>query len=176
MIKKSIKERIKEYFFVYPTEKLRVRQIERLVKVPLPSVIHYTKELDSEHILQQRKVAGITVYSADRASQEFLIEKRLFNIKQLHSSGLLAFIQEYFENSNLKLFGSYSRGEDTEDSDIDLYIETTKERPVELEKFERILHRKIQLFTHKNIKEIKNVDLINNILNGITLNGFVEVM
>ena len=35
--------------------------------------------------------------------------------------------------------------------------------------------RKIQIFNFKNIKEIKNVFLANNILNGITLNNFIEV-
>ena len=35
--------------------------------------------------------------------------------------------------------------------------------------------RKIQLFKYRNIKEIKNFFLANNIINGIVLNGFVEV-
>ena len=50
MERKNIKERIKEYFLNNPTEKLRVRQIERKVKVPLPSAIRYTKELVKEGV------------------------------------------------------------------------------------------------------------------------------
>ena len=73
------------------------------------------------------------------------------------------------------LFGSYAKGEDTERSDIDLYIETPSKKDITLEKFEKKLKRNIQIFRHKNLFEIKNKDLVNNIINGIVLNGFVEV-
>ena len=42
-------------------------------------------------------------------------------------------------------------------------------------KFEKVLKRKIQGFTYKNILKVSNPHLSNNILNGINLNGFVEV-
>ena len=45
----------------------------------------------------------------------------------------------------------------------------------DLNKFENILNRKIQIFNYKNINEIKNKELSNNIINGIILNGFLEV-
>jgi len=44
-----------------------------------------------------------------------------------------------------------------------------------LEKFEDKLKRKIQVFRHKNIKEISNPHMANNIINGITLNNYIEV-
>ena len=37
MKSKNIKEVIKEYYFVNPNSKLRVREIERVLKLPLPS-------------------------------------------------------------------------------------------------------------------------------------------
>jgi len=46
MKQKDIKQIIKEYFFVNPTTKLRVREIERTLKLSLPSVIRYCKELE----------------------------------------------------------------------------------------------------------------------------------
>ena len=71
----SIKDRIKAYFFLNPTTRLRVRQIEREVKIPLPSAIRYTKELEKEGILKSQEIAGIRLYSADRTSKSFLLEK-----------------------------------------------------------------------------------------------------
>ncbi|MEK6889739.1 MAG: nucleotidyltransferase domain-containing protein [Nanoarchaeota archaeon] len=73
------------------------------------------------------------------------------------------------------LFGSASKGEDIESSDIDLYIETPKKHTFSLDKFEKILKRKIQVFNYKNINEVTNVHLANNIVNGLTLNNFLEV-
>ncbi len=170
---RNIKDRIKEYFFLNPSEKLRVRQIERIVKVPLPSVIRYTKELEEESILILSEIANIKTYSANRASKRFLLEKRLFNIKQI--SKLADFLIEELSNPTIVIFGSYSRGEDTEESDIDIYIETPSKKRLNLERFERLLQRRIHILVYNNLKDIENKELANNILNGIIMNGFVEV-
>jgi len=175
MIRKNIKERLKEYFLVCPTAKLRVRQIERALKLPLPSVIRYTKELEKEGILKKSIIAGVTTFSADRTSKKFLLEKKLFNIKQLFSSGLIDFLLTELSNPAIIVFGSYARGEDTEDSDIDLYVETSSKKKPNLKKYEDRLKREIQLFVYKDIHKIKNKELANNIINGIALNGYVEV-
>jgi predicted nucleotidyltransferase len=175
MIIKNIKRRIKEYFFVNPTKRLRVRHIEREVKVPLPSAVRYAKELEKEGILKKTIVAGVSFYSADRGSKQFLIEKRLFNLGRLFDSGLVAYLISSHNNPTIVVFGSCARGEDIETSDMDLYIETPKKIAPKLEKFEKLLQRKIQVFNYKNIHEIKNKELANNIVNGITLNGFLEV-
>ena len=170
----NIKDRIREHFFMNPTKKMRVRQIEREIKLPLPSVIRYCKELEKEEILKKEAISGVSTYSADRASKKFLIEKRLFNIKSIFESGLPDYmIKEHF-NPVIVLFGSYSKGEDTENSDIDLYVETPKKQNFKLEKFEKSLKRKIQIFNYKNIKDVPNPHLSNNIINGVTINNFLE--
>ena len=172
---KSIKERIKEYFFLNPTAKMRVRQLERMLKLPLPSVIRYCKELQKEGLLKKENISGIFAYSADRTLQSYLLEKRLFNIRLIFESGLIGYLTREYANPTIVLFGSYQRGEDIEASDIDLYIETPKKQNFSLEGFEKTLHRKIQVFNYTNIKKIPNPHLANNIINGITLNGFLRV-
>ena len=172
---RNIKERIKEYFFIYPTVKLRVRQIERELKLPLPSIIRYTKELVKEDILQLVDVSGVKFYTSNRSSLSYLLEKKLFNLKIIYNSGLLEELISKSHNATIVLFGSYSRGEDTEESDIDLYIEDINLSEKEFYKFEKKINRKIQLFKYKNIKFIENKELANNIINGIILNGRIEV-
>ena len=175
MKSKNIKSKIKEYFMENPTEKLRVRQIERKLKVPLPSVIRYTKELEQEHILQKEQIANITLFCADRNSKEFLREKTFFNIIFIHKSGLIDYLIKEFGNPTIVLFGSYSRGEDTESSDIDIYIESSSKQKPNSTKYKKILKKEIQLFIYSNIKKVPNPHLANNIINGIKLNGFIEV-
>ncbi len=176
MIKKNIKEKIKEYFFLNPTSKLRVRQIEKTLKLPLPSVIRYCKELMNERILTTNKTGNIIFYTANRTNEEFLLEKKLFNIRQVYKSGLIDYLKKKLSNPIIVLFGSYAKGEDIETSDIDLYIETPSKKEINVEKFEKILKREIQIFKHKDIHEIKNKELADNIINGIVLNGFIEVL
>ena len=170
----NIKEKIKGHFFMNPTAKLRVRQIEREIKLPLPSVIRYCKELEKEEVLKKETISGISAYSADRNSKKFLIAKRLFNINSIFESGLIDYIVKEYFNPVIVLFGSYSKGEDIEESDIDLYVETPKKQEFNLKKFEKILSRRIQLFNYRNIKEVQNHHLSNNIINGITLNNHLE--
>lgn len=171
----NIKEKIKEYFFINPTTKLRVRQIERTLKLPLPSVIRYCKALEREEVLMLIKIGNVVFYTADRTNENFLLEKKLFNIKQLYEKRLIKHLKTEFHNPTIIVFGSYSKGEDIEDSDIDLYIETPSKREINLDSFEKPLKRKIQVFKYKSIKEIVNPNLANNIINGIALNGFLEV-
>ena len=56
MKRKNIKESIKEYFFQYPTLRLRVREAERELHLSLPSIIRYFKELEKENILKKEKI------------------------------------------------------------------------------------------------------------------------
>ncbi|MEA2003781.1 MAG: nucleotidyltransferase domain-containing protein [archaeon] len=173
---KSIKKMIKEYFFLYPTVRLRVRQIERDVNVPLPSAIRYTKELEEEAILKRSVISGINFFSADRVSENYILEKRLYNIKNLFFSGFVRYIINEMNNPTIVLFGSYSKGEDVEGSDIDIYVESRKGDMKSLKSYEKKLQRDIQIFFYKNIHDVKNKDLANNIINGVTLNGFLEVL
>ncbi len=176
MITKNIKERIKEYFFLYPTIQLRVRQIERDVSVPLPSAIRYVKELEYEGVLKHSVVYGVTLFSADRTSGQFLVEKRMHNIKALSDSGLLKYLVETLDNPTIVLFGSYCRGEDVEDSDIDIYVEAQAKKLSRLKKFEKSLGRNIQVLFYRTINDVENKELANNIINGVTLNGFLEAI
>ena len=174
MKRKDIKQTIKEYFFVNPIAKLRVREIERTLKLPLPSIIRYCKELEKENILAIAKTGNVNFYTANRGSEKYLLEKKLYNIKKLYDSGLIEFLRRELSNPAIVLFGSFARGEDTEESDIDLYIETPSKKKVSLQRFERLLKRNIQVFQHKNLNELPNPHLANNIINGITLNNYVE--
>ncbi len=171
---RDIKQTIREYFFINPTAKLRVREIERILKLPLPSVIRYCKELEKEDILTTIKTGSVNFYTASR-SETYFLEKKLYNIKQTYESGLVEYLKIELSNPTIVLFGSYAKGEDIENSDIDLYIETPSKKQANIEKFKKILKRDIQVFRHKSIKEITNLNLANNIINGIILNNYIEV-
>ncbi len=175
MKRKDIKQTIKEYFFINPSAKLRVREVERMLKLPLPSVIRYCRELEKEDILTIIKTGSVNCYSPNKTSEKYLLEKKLYNIKSIYESGLIEHLKRELSNPPIILFGSFVKGEDTEESDIDLYVETPSNKELNLEKFEKLLKRKIQTFRQKNLNHISNPHLANNIMNGVLLNGFVEV-
>lgn len=171
----DVKTKIKEYFFANPTAKVQLRELERILNLSFPSIVHYCKELKNEEIITIAKTGNVSFYTSNQSSEKFKLEKKLFNIKQIYECKLIEFLKRELHNPTIILFGSYSRGEDIETSDIDLYIETMSKKEINLEKFESKLNKKIQIFRYKSIEKIENPNLSNNILNGITLNGFVEV-
>lgn len=174
MKRQNIKEIIKEFFFLNPTIKIRVRQLEKKLNLPLPSVIRYCKELEKEGNLEIRNIGNVSFYTASR-NENYLLEKKLHNIKMIFMSGLANYLKVELSNPVIIVFGSYSKGEDIENSDIDLYVETPSNKEFNLKKFEEKLGRKIQVFRYKKITDVKNNHLANNILNGVLLNGFIEV-
>ena len=87
---------------------------------------------------------------------------------------------DFFKNPKaIVLFGSFRKGEDLSNSDIDIAIETSEANEYkiiglrELIEFEQIIGRKIQihLFSRENV----DIGVFNNIANGILLWGFLEV-
>jgi len=121
------------------------------------------------------KTGNVIFYTADRTNKNYLLEKKLNNTRLLFQSGLIQYLNQELSNPPIILFGSYAKGEDIEDSDIDLYIETLSKKTLELKRFENILKRKLQIFRYKNLKVIDNNHLANNIINGITVNNYVEI-
>ena len=78
------------------------------------------------------------------------------------------------------MFGSYSTATNTKESDVDLFIITNIKKEFNLNKYEALLKRRIslQIVTEKEFKtmKIKNSELVNNLCNGITLAGKLEVI
>ena len=60
-------------------------------------------------------------------------------------------------------------------NDSDIYIQTISKKELKLKDYEESLGRKIQLFKYKKLDDIKNKNLVNNIVNGLVLNGYLEI-
>lgn len=174
MKQKNIKTKIKEYFLEHPSQRLRVRQIERELNLPLPSVIRYTKELMEENILKIQNISGINFFKAKTESENYTLAKKLHNLQRIYDSGMVKLLKNKLHNPCIILFGSFAKGTDNEESDIDIFIETKGTVPA-LNRFERVLGKQIQVISKDRLGKIPNKHLANNIVNGITLNGYLEV-
>ena len=174
MIKKNNKTRILNFFLDKPTYAFSLRELERLSKLGLPSVKNYVLELEKEDLVKIKIIQRFKLHIANRDNKRFKRLKTSYNIEKLYDSGLIDYLNKELSLPTIILFGSVAKGEDVENSDIDLYIETP-EKQLDISKFEREIGKNIQIFFHKTLKEIKNKHLMNNITNGIILEGFLEV-
>jgi len=169
------KRKVLELFFDNPTEQFHLRQISRRTGIAVTSVKIYLDEfLKKKMIIKISKgIYPSFLANRDADDSKFKFYKKLNLIERLDSSGLLDYIEDSCIPNSIILFGSASLGEDIEHSDIDLFIESS-EKKLNLDRFEKELNRKINVFFEKNfsrlIKELKN-----NILNGIKLRGYLKV-
>jgi len=175
MIEKTNTQKILEIFFTYPTKEFYLRELSRLAKVSMPTIITAVDSLTKEKLVLRKKEKALTKIKANLENRQFMIEKRLFNIEAVYHSGLIEYLnKQYSLPQAIILFGSYSRGEDIERSDIDIAVITHKNLALDLSKFENTLQRKISI--HEiDLKKVSE-EFKTNLANGIVMEGYLEAV
>ena len=155
---------------------MTARAIARHLRVSPTAIAKSLKRLEQEEMIKVNK---------DKESKRFSIQlnkdnpltyqfKRADNLKLIYESGLLEYLSETLPAATIILFGSYSFGEDTLNSDIDLAIIGAKQKEVNLDKFNRLLERNVSINFYPGLKDV-NKNLKENILNGIVLKGGIQL-
>ena len=170
----SLEEEIFSLLCVKAGEKLSQREISQLLNVSPTAVANSLKKLIEESLVKLEKTKTINFISFNRDNQKALNLKRIENLKNIYLSKVIDYLEVEFAGSTIILFGSYSLGEDLVKSDIDIAIIGSKDKIIKLEPYEKILSREITLNFYESWKKI-NGPLKNNILNGILLQGGVEL-
>ncbi len=173
-------DNIMELFVEDSYRKFNVREVARLVKMSPSTASKYLNNAVKAHLLKMEKSRNFILFSADLESQEFRDMKICSNTQKIRDSGVIGFIEKELNYPEaIMLFGSYAKGENRKDSDIDLFILSESGEKLDLKSFEIKLETEIQVFRHcrKEMErmKVKNKELLNNVLNGIKLSGFFEV-
>ena len=155
-------------------EKLSQRDISKILKVSPTAVAKSLKKLENHNLIKIEKVKIINFVSFNRDEPKAIELKRAENLKNIYLSNLLDYLEEELAGGTIILFGSYSRGEDTNTSDMDIAVIGRKDKLLKLKEYEKYLNREININFYNSWKEIHN-NLRDNILNGIILQGSVEL-
>jgi len=166
---------ILKLFFERPSKEFNVREVARILNISPATASKELGKLAKKGILKERKEKPLKLYKANLEDNFYRDLKLFYNIRKIRNYGLIDALNRFYLKPTIVLFGSASRGEDTETSDFDLLVicEKTKEF-IELKIFEKKIKRKLQLFVVKDIKELKNKHLVNNVLNGVILQGKIK--
>lgn len=162
-------------FLEEPTKEFNVREVARLLKIAPATASKELKSAFKKGLLKERKEKILNLYKANLENELYRDIKIFYNIQKIKDSELIDSLNRFYLKPTIVLFGSCASGIDTETSDFDLLVisEKTKEFP-EIKKYEKKLNRKLQLFAVKKIKDLRNDYLINNIVNGITIQGKIK--
>ncbi len=173
-ITSSLEQEVFSLLCIRAGEKLSQREIAVLLNVSPTAIGKSVKKLAAKNLVKIEKTKNINFVSFNRDEQKGIELKRVENLKQMYLSGLSDYLLNNLPGGTIILFGSYSKGEDIFNSDIDIAIIGRKEKTLETAKYEKILYRKIHFLFFDSWKKIYDI-LKNILLNGILLYGSVEL-
>jgi predicted nucleotidyltransferase len=157
-------------------EELSQSEIAKFLKVSCTAVAKSLPLLEREKLIIIKKDKSIKLLKIkfNRENKRAAELKRAENLKNIYESGLSDYFENELAGGTIILFGSYCRGEDTKNSDIDLAVIGRKDKLLRVEEYEKKLGRKININFYNSIKSIHE-NLKNNILSGILLAGELEL-
>ena len=164
-----------------PQRSFHIREIARILNISPMTARKKLNILVKKGLLNKRKLKLYDEFRVNFESAEFRILSKFYIVKKLYDSGLINYLlKELLYPKAIFLFGSYARGDYTKNSDIDLFVLCDEKKEINLSKYENKLKKKIQLHIMSNkeflIAKKKNPDLINNIINGLRIEGYLEVV
>jgi len=180
LYEETAKNKIIEILFKYPEKEFSLSDLAREAGVAKANIGNILNEFQEAGLINIEKLSKIWRIKANQTNWLFIRSKIIYNLNFVYKSGLVEFLVDFFKNPKaIILFGSFRKGEDISNSDIDIAIESDEVKEYEttglreLSEFEKVIGKKIQihLFNRENI----DIGVFNNIANGILLWGFLEV-
>lgn len=170
-------QKILHYFFSFPLPEITLNQLVSKLQISKSSANKTIHLLLKEQFLQRKIVGRTWLVSCNQHHQYNFSQKIAYFLGEILDSDLLQALRKEFPSAKvIILFGSYRKGDCTDQSDVDIAIEGSVTKIIEWGKFERLGYRSnvlinVHLINRKNI----NLNLFANIANGIILDGFLEV-
>ncbi len=172
-------DKILELFIENPEKEFHVRELARALKLSPTTVSNKLKKYTKDNILFLDRKLNHLFFKANSENPRYKLLKLQGNLLAIENSGLINYLEEQFHPHAIGLFGSFAKAENIPSSDIDLFIISSSKKELNLEKFEKYLKHKIQLFifSNENIQKMKdkNKELLNNMANGIIIRGYFEL-
>ena len=165
---KKINISILEIFFQSPEQEFNVREVARLRNVSPATASKELHLLEKEKILKKREERNYLLFQSNLESDSYKDIKVYYMIRALRESGLINKLNDFYLKPTIVLYGSAT-------SDVDLIVISEKTEAItNLRVYEHKINRAIHLMNIKELKELKNEHLINNVLNGILVQGSIQ--
>ena len=155
-------------FFEDCYRRINVREYAKIIHTSPPTASKLLTYYNSNGLLLKTTYKNYILFYANKNNTNFIDLSRIYWRCKLDE--FIALIENKLVNPSLILFGSLSKAESKQESDIDMAIFANK-KELNIKDIEQKLKRKIQLFWFKSLNDIKNKELANNIINGYTLVG-----
>ena len=169
------------WFFSFPNKEMSLNDLSAELKISKTTANQVVKDLVEGGFLKVEILGRIWRISCNKNHIYNYSKKISYNLMMIYESGVLDEVHKIIKNPRaIILFGSYRKGDDNQDSDIDLAAEIINDeepRIIELPSIQQFGYRKnvkvnLYIFSRNKI----DLNLFSNIANGIILEGFLEVI
>ena len=154
--------------------RLTQRKIAQILGASPTAVGNSLALLKKENLIKISEESNLHLVELNRDNEKSIGLKRVENLKMIYESGLSSFLEKAHPGCTVLLFGSYSQGNDTVKSDIDIAVIGSRDKNLEMSKFNTLLGRTININYYKELGSI-DVYLKANLLSGIILAGAIEL-
>lgn len=128
--------KLTKHFLKNPYKETYLRELAKHLKLSPFATKKYADLLIKENIITEERKANLRYFKANTKSLFYKHLKISFNLRSIEKSGLITHIKDNIPNlSSITLFGSVAKGEDDQNSDIDLLI-IGKKKYLDLSKFQ----------------------------------------
>lgn len=164
--KQDSEREVMRIFFENPTREFTIRELAKESKIPRTTAHKYISKLKKIQLIKETNSAGDTLL--------FKTKKINYFTEELVSSGLIEFLVKELNPSCIILFGSIRKGDSVKESDIDLFVESSIKKDLNLKNFEKKLGHPLQIFIESDINNLQK-NLQNNVINGIKIYGSFKI-
>lgn len=167
------------YFFSFPEAKIGLNDLSETIGSAKTVTKTAVEMLIREGFLNKEEIGKAWRISANPRHQYLLSRKVPINLQNVYDSQIVDVINESIPNVKaIILFGSYRWGTDNENSDLDIGVEISGNEEPKIYELGQInigyrKNVKINLYVFSRNKV--DLNLFNNVGNGIVLDGFLEV-
>lgn len=168
-----------QWFFAYPDKEIGLNNLAEALGIAKTTARRVVLQLVNEGFLVKEELGKVWRIYCNKNHVYNHTLKIAFNLEKVYLSGILPEIYRIIPNARaVVLFGSYRKGDDTENSDVDIAVEVLGNKElkiIELGILPELGHRKnvavnLHIFSRNKI----DLNLFSNIANGIVLEGFLE--
>ncbi len=176
--------KVMQWFFSYPLMSISLSDLSKELSISKKTANQIVSKLIEEKFLFKEEIGKTWRITCNQKHEYNKTKKISFNLslvyQLLYDGNLIDEIYKITGNPKaIVLFGSYRKGDDTEKSDLDIAIEVVGNNDIKiinLENIQQLGYRKnIPLSLHIFSRNKIDLNLFSNIVNGIVLEGFLEV-
>lgn len=168
------------WFFSYPNKEISLSDLSENLEISKTTANRVVSRLVEEGFLNLEVLGRIWRISVNKGHIFNYSKKIGFNLMMVYESNIIEEVHKMIPNPKaIVLFGSYRKGDDTEESDMDIAVEVTDNKELQIidAKFKPYMgyRGEVPLRIHVFSRNKIDLNLFSNIANGIVLEGFLEV-